>query len=378
VSNWDIPLFDLDYGQAESSAAADVFASQWLTMGERIKKFESEFAELCSVPHAIAVSNCTAGLHLSYLAAGVGIGDEVVVPSLTFVATVNTIVATGAQPVFADIAGPDDLTVSPEAIERAITARTKAIAVLHYAGFACAIDEIRDIAQRRNLALIEDCAHAPGSIHQGKPLGSWGTAGAFSFFSNKNLSTGEGGMVVTSDDDIAARLTLLRSHGMTTQTLDRHKGHAFTYDVMLAGYTYRMDEVHAALGSVQLAKLEAKNQKRKELVRHYRSAIAASGIDVVVPFSSVPVDDSSCHIFVVLLPDGVDRASVMKKLAEERIQTSVHYPPAHRFTYYRQAFPDVALPVTDAIASRILTLPLFPHMTMAQVDRVVDSLARSI
>jgi dTDP-4-amino-4,6-dideoxygalactose transaminase len=250
--------------------------------------------------------------------------------------------------------------------------------VLHYAGFACAIDEIRDIAQRRNLALIEDCAHAPGSIHQGKPLGSWGTAGAFSFFSNKNLSTGEGGMVVTSDDDIAARLRLLRSHGMTTQTLDRHKGHAFTYDVMLAGYNYRMDEVHAALGSVQLAKLEAKNQKRKELVRHYRSAIAASGIDVVVPFSSVPVDDSSCHIFVVLLPDGVDRASVMKKLAEERIQTSVHYPPAHRFTYYRQAFPDVALPVTDAIASRILTLPLFPHMTMAQVDRVVDSLARSI
>jgi dTDP-4-amino-4,6-dideoxygalactose transaminase len=347
-------------------------------MGERIKKFESEFAELCAVPHAIAVSNCTAGLHLSYLAAGVGIGDEVVVPSLTFVATVNTIVATGAQPVFADIAGPDDLTVSPEAIERAITPRTKAIAVLHYAGFACAIDEIRDIAQRRNLALIEDCAHAPGSIHQGKPLGSWGTAGAFSFFSNKNLSTGEGGMVVTSDDDIAARLTLLRSHGMTTQTLDRHKGHAFTYDVMLAGYNYRMDEVHAALGSVQLAKLEAKNQKRKELVRHYRSAIAASGIDVVVPFSSVPVDDSSCHIFVVLLPDGVDRASVMKKLAEERIQTSVHYPPAHRFTYYRQAFPDVALPVTDAIASRILTLPLFPHMTMAQVDRVVDSLARSI
>lgn len=378
MSAWDIPLFDLDYGEAEIAAATEVFKSQWLTMGERIKKFEFEFAQLCGVPHAIAMNNCTAGLHAAYLAAGVKPGDEVIVPSITFVATVNTVVAAGARPVFADIVGPSDLSISPESVERAVTEKTKAIAVLHYAGFPCAIAQIRDIADRKGLAVIEDCAHAPGASHAGRPLGSWGEAGAFSFFSNKNLSTGEGGMVVTGDDEIARRLRLIRSHGMTTLTLDRHKGHAFTYDVLLPGYNYRMDEIHAALGSVQLSKLAEKNERRRALTEYYRSRIGSSRPDFIVPFGGVSTSDSSCHIFVVLLPQGTDRPAVMKKLAAERIQSSVHYTPIHRFRYYREAYPGVSLPETDAIADRILTLPLFPHMTVAQVDRVVDVLVSSV
>lgn len=378
MSAWDIPLFDLDYGEREIAAATEVFKSQWLTMGDRIITFEKEFAELCGVPHAIAMSNCTAGLHLAYLACGVTTGDEVIVPSLTFVATVNTIIAAGATPVFADITSADDLSISPESIEKAITPRTKAIAVLNYAGFPCKLDEIRAIADRRGLALVEDCAHAPGAFHNGRALGTWGNAAAFSFFSNKNLSTGEGGMVITSDDDVAKRLRLLRSHGMTTLTLDRHKGHSFTYDVLLPGYNYRMDEVHAALGSVQLSRLAAKNKKRRALTNYYRDSVRNNLPELTVPFGCVPVDESSCHIFVVLLPEGTDRPEVMKKLAAARIQSSVHYPQAHLFSYYRDAYPDVSLPNTESIGPRLLTLPLFPHMTTAQVDRVVEALVQAL
>ncbi len=378
MSAWDIPLFDLDYGDEEISAATAVFRSQWLTMGERVQAFESEFALLCGVPHAIAMNNCTAGLHAAYVASGVKSGDEVIVPSLTFVATVNTVIAAGARPVFADIVGPADLSISPESVEKAITPRTRAIAVLHYAGFSCAIEEIRGIADRRGLALVEDCAHAPGSSHNGRALGAWGEAGAFSFFSNKNLSTGEGGMVVTRDDAIARKLRLIRSHGMTTATLDRHKGHAFTYDVLLPGYNYRMDEVHAALGSVQLAKLPNKNERRRVLTEHYRELVRTRLPNVSVPFAGFPLRDASCHIFVVLLPGGTDRSGLMKKLAAARIQSSVHYPPTHQFSYYREAYPGVSLPNTDAVAARILTLPLFPSMTTAQVERVVEVLGQSL
>lgn len=378
MSRWDIPLFDLDYGDDETAAATEVFRSQWLTMGERIRTFEAEFAAMCGVPHAIAMNNCTAGLHASYVALGVGPGDEVIVPSLTFVATVNTIVAAGGKPVFADIVSPSDLSVSPASVEAAITPRTKAIAVLHYAGFPCAIDEIRDVADRRGLSLIEDCAHAPGASFKGRPLGSWGDAAAFSFFSNKNLSTGEGGMVVTKDDGVAERLRLLRSHGMTTLTLDRHKGHAFTYDVLLPGYNYRMDEVHAALGSVQLSKLAAKNEKRRALTAVYRTRLAAVLPDLIVPFADEPTAGSACHIFAVILPEGIDREQVMKHLAAERIQSSVHYPPVHLFSYYREMMPGVSLPVTGSVAGRLLTLPLFPHMTADAVERVVSSLARAL
>ena len=378
MSQWDIPLFDLDYGDEEIEAVAEVIKSQWLTMGERIQAFEASFAEMCGVKHAIAVNNCTAGLHAAYVAAGAEHGTEVIVPSLTFVATVNTVESSGATPVFADIESESDLTISPQSIERAITPRTRAIAVLHYAGYASKIAEIRDIADAHGLALIEDAAHAPGASSGGRALGSWGDIAAFSFFSNKNLSTGEGGMITTNDDATAKKLRLLRSHGMTTLTLDRHKGHAFTYDVLLAGHNYRMDEIHAALGSVQLAKLAEKNERRRRITCYYRSELEKGLPDVVVPFADAPVEQSACHIMPVLLPEGTDRTEVMKKLAAQKIQTSVHYPPVHTFSYYRERYPNVSLPTTESVAPRLLTLPLFPQMTREQVDRVVTGLKNAL
>lgn len=378
MSAWDIPLFGLDYGAEEMEAVRAVLESQWLTMGERVQAFEHEFAAFVGVKHAIAMNNCTAGLHASYVASGVKPGDEVIVPSLTFVATVNSIVAAGAEPVFADIVGPDDLTVSVGSIERAITPRTRAIAVLHYAGFPCAVEEIRALADKRGLALIEDCAHAPGSSAAGRNLGAWGDVAAFSFFSNKNLSTGEGGMVTTSDDELARQLRLLRSHGMTTLTLDRHKGHAFTYDVVLAGHNYRMDEIHAALGSVQLRKLGRKNEQRRNATVHYRSVLAERLPQVGIPFHGVDVAASSCHIMPVLLPANADRSAVMKSLASQRIQSSVHYPPVHQFTAYRERCPGVQLEMTKMVAPRLLTLPLFPQMTTEKVEAVVDALHRAL
>lgn len=377
MADWRIPLFDLDIGEAEIAAVEAVLRSKWLTMGDQIAAFEAAFGDAHEVLHALAVSNCTAGLHLAYHAAGVGAGDEVIVPSLTFVATANAVIAAGGVPVFADIVGEDDLSLSPDAVEAMINDRTRAIAVVHYAGYAADMTRFRQIADRHGLALIEDCAHAPGASHAGRPVGGWGDIGCFSFFSNKNLATGEGGMLTARDPALAARLRLLRSHGMTTLTLDRHRGHAFTYDVTAAGFNYRMDEIHAALGRVQLGKLAAKNESRRRLVAHYHQALA-SVPGVRTPFGDFDLAQSSCHIMPILLPEGTDREGVMKRLSEARIQSSIHYPQLHLFTYYRARWPDVRLPRTEAIAPRLLTLPLYPSMTSAQVDEVCAALAHAI
>jgi dTDP-4-amino-4,6-dideoxygalactose transaminase len=215
------------------------------------------------VKHAIAVSNATEALHLACLALGIGPGDEVVTPSLSFVATSNAVLYTGSDVRFADVIGPGDLTIDPEDILRKITPQTKAIIVMHYGGYPCRMEEILAIADRFGLPVIEDAAHAPGASLDGKALGTLGAVGCFSFFSNKNVSTGEGGMLVTNRDDIAQKVRLLRSHGMTSLTYDRHQGHAYSYDVVDLGYNYRIDEIRSALGIEQLKKLPANNVLRK-------------------------------------------------------------------------------------------------------------------
>ena len=266
---WRVPLADLDYGPEENQAVLDVLNSRWLTMGAVTQEFERRFAEKLGVSHALAISNATVALHLACLALGIGPGDEVIVPSLSFVATSNAVLYTGANAKFADILGTDELTISPDAIEKLITKNTRAIIVMHYGGYPCRMKEIMEIAGRHNLAVIEDAAHAPGASLNGKPLGTWGDIGCFSFFSNKNMSTGEGGMLVTNRDDIARKVRLLRSHGMTSLTWDRHQGHAYSYDVVELGYNYRIDEIHSALGIVQLQKLETNNRKRAEITKKY-------------------------------------------------------------------------------------------------------------
>ncbi|NUM48963.1 MAG: DegT/DnrJ/EryC1/StrS family aminotransferase [Anaerolineales bacterium] len=373
--NWQIPLADLDYGPAEEAAVQRVLRGKWLTMGAETREFETRFAETIGANHAVAVSNATVALHLACLALGIGPGDEVIVPSLTFVATANAVRYTGAEVRFAEIHGPDDLTISPRAIESQITPATKAIMVMHYAGYPCAMQAVMALAHRHQLAVIEDAAHSPGAFLEGKALGTWGDVGCFSFFSNKNLSTGEGGMLVTQRDEIAEKARLLRSHGMTTLTWDRHQGHAYSYDVVALGYNYRMDEIRAALGLVQLGKLLANNARRGELTERYWQGLEASGVGL--PFRD-SLGTPAYHIFPILLPDGVDRYSFIDHMRAAGIQTSIHYPPIHQFQAYQTQYADVKLPVTEHVAQREVTLPLYATMTEAQVDQVIDAVKRGL
>lgn len=375
--DWKIPFFQLTLGQAEKDAVEEVISSAWLTMGDRTREFEQAFADFTGCEHAVALNSCTAALYLALRGLGIGPGDEVVCPALTFVATANAIRHCGARPVFADATSLDDWNVNAASLERALTERTRALLVVHYAGYACDMPAIMELAGRHGIPVVEDAAHAPGARLEDAPLGSWGAAGCFSFFSNKNMTTGEGGMLVTDDAELARRAGLLRSHGMTASTLDRHKGHAFGYDVVDLGYNFRMGEMNAALGLVQLAGLEERNRRRGGLVSHYRERLRDIA-GLVQPFSANPLGQPVYHLQPVLLPAGVDRQRVMSELRDAGIQTSIHYRPIDGMADYidQGLGPADHLVVTHEIGERALTLPLYPELTLDQVDYVVDQLGR--
>jgi len=374
---WQVPLADIDLGREEISAVEEVLCSRWLTMGEATQEFERAFADFVKVKYAFAVANGTAALHLAYGVLGLGPGDEVIVPALTFVATANAAIYTGATPVFADIVSTDDLTISPEEIEAKITPRTRAICVMHYGGYPCKMDAILDIAQRYRLAVVEDAAHAPGAEVLGTKCGAIGDVGCFSFFSNKNMAVGEGGMVTTNRADLAEKIRLMRSHGMTTLTWDRHRGHAHSYDVVALGYNYRLDEIRAAIGLEQLKKLPANNQRRGAITAEYRRALETEQA-LTLPFG-MPCGSPSYHIFPILLRTDIARAVFIESLKAASIQTSIHYPPIHQFSYYRQHFGyrQGQLPVTEEVGRREVTLPLYPGMTDEQVQLVIREVRKA-
>lgn len=379
MTDWRVPLTDVTLGSEEIDAVTAVLRSGWLSMGPETQRFEEEFASFLGVPHALAVANGTVALHLACLAMGVGPGDEVLCPALTFVATANAILYTGARPVFVDVGGSPDLNMSPEDADQKVTPLTMAVLVVHYAGYPCAMDDFRNLAQKHRLRIIEDVAHAPGAQYQSEQdsrrLGTLGDVGCFSFFANKNLTTGEGGLVATRDPEIAAKVRLARSHGMTTLTWDRHRGHGFSYDVTALGYNYRLDEMRAALGRVRLRQLPADNTRRRELTRRYREMFQDLP-GLILPFAAQPLEDSACHLCPIILPEGSDRAGFMAALADKGIQTSIHYPPIHRFSYYQSLWPadfDHGLSRTEEITSRLVSLPLFPTMTEEQQDEVATA-----
>lgn len=372
--NWMIPLFEPDLTEADLAAAMKPLEQRWLTMGDATRRFEDAFAEMLEVPHAIAVGSGTAALHLSLMALGVGEGDEVLLPSLTFVACANVIRAMGATPVFVDIASEHDWTVSPDDLKAKSTPRTKAIMVVHYSGVPCAMDAIKAVADEKSIAVIEDCAHALVSRHHGRWCGTWGAAGCFSFFSNKNLTTGEGGMVTCVDEEIAARVRHLRSHGMTTLTLDRHRGRAISYDVTDVGLNYRIDEIRSALGYSQLPRLQENLQRRREVHAAYVEQLREWD-GIVVPFRHRPMEEIGVHIFPIALPAGCDRDAVIARMKDAGIQTSIHYPLIHQFSAYRHMA--ASTPLAEALAPRILTLPFYPAMTADDVGRVCSTLRRA-
>jgi dTDP-4-amino-4,6-dideoxygalactose transaminase len=376
MANWQVPLMDVILGPEEIAAVSAVLKSGWLSMGPQTKRFEEEFARFLGVPHTLAVANCTVALHLACLALGLGPGDEVLCPALTFVATANAVLYTGARPVFVDIGGPENLNMSAADAARKITPRTRGMMVVHYAGYPCDMDALIALAREHQLKIIEDTAHAPGGVYQSaagvEMLGTLGEVGCFSFFANKNMTTGEGGMVATRDPELAEKMRLARSHGMSSLTWDRHRGHSLSYDVSILGYNYRIDEMRAVLGLVQLAKLPEANSRRRELTRLYREKL--QGVPgLILPFAR-EVEASACHIFPLVLTPGTDRTAFMAALADKGVQTSIHYPPIHHFSYYRGLWPtdfDHKLPHTEEVAPCLVTLPLFPTMTAEQLDKVV-------
>jgi dTDP-4-amino-4,6-dideoxygalactose transaminase len=378
MMDWRVPLADVNLGEEEENAVLDVLRSGWLTMGAVTQNFEQEFAKFTGSKYAFAVNNATAALHLACLAVGLGPGDEVIVPSLTFVATANAARYTGAKVVFADIESEDWLCICPRAIEEKVTERTKAIIVMHYAGFPCDMPAILRIAQKYGLAVIEDAAHAIGASLNGRALGSWGKAGCYSFFGNKNMTTAEGGMFVTNNDLLAEKVRILRSHGMTTLTWDRHQGHASSYDVVALGYNYRLDEIRSAIGREQLKKLPAGNTRRMQLVQNYRQELGRHCPQLGLPFTEQR-GISSQHIFPVLLPESLDRQAFRESLKQDRIQTSFHYPPIHQFEIYRNPHDEGdSLRITERVAKRQVTLPLFPSMTEAQQELVIESVSNAL
>jgi dTDP-4-amino-4,6-dideoxygalactose transaminase len=285
----------------------------------------------------------------------------------------------GGIPVFADIENEECLTISPASIEKCITEKTRAIIIMHYAGYSCDLPAIMQIAQKYNLSIIEDSAHAIGSELNGQKLGTWGQVGCFSFFSNKNMTTGEGGMVITNDDTLAEKLRILRSHGMTSLSWDRHKGHAWTYDVVDLGYNYRIDEIRSAIGRVQLKKVTGFNQRRESLTQLYCELLDELAPEILVPFQT-PRGTSCHHIMPVLLPEGTNRFEFMEGMKSQGVQTSIHYPPIHHFKNYEEQTqcPRSDLFVTENVGLREITLPLYPTMKDEDVEFVVTAIQNQI
>lgn len=364
-----IPLSQLTLSTAQREAADRVLGSGWLSMGPETAATEAAWCERSGVGHAFLTSSCTASLWLALAAVGVGPGDEVIVPSLTFVADANVVVRLGATPVFADIVSPSAPLLDPAGVAAVATDRTKAVVPVHYAGYQVDLGAIRAAAP--GAAIVDDCAHAPGPLASGRWPGGEGDISCYSFFSNKNLGVGEGGLVSTNDEALAKRLKLLRSHGMDSLTWDRHRGHASSYDVLLAGMNFRPSEIVAALVGAGLEGLEVENERRRAHLAAYREDLAEHGVEMIFAADA----DTTGHLAVVLAGDRRD--AVREALGDAGIQSSVHYPPIHQFSYYREVAPEpVSLPATEAAGAGFVTLPLWGGLAADDRRRVVEVVAR--
>lgn len=370
--DFKIPLFNLNYGQEELDAVTETINSKWISTGPKCVELEEMFAKVLGAKYAVSVASCTAALHLSCILCGFGPGDEVICPSLTFAASVNCIRYVGATPVFCDITGTNNMNINPACIEKLITPKTKGIVVVHMAGFPADMDAIMAIAKKHNLKVVEDACHGPLSEYKGKKLGTIGDVSSFSFFSNKNISTGEGGILVTNNEEFAIRAKLLRSHGMTTMSYQRASGHATSYDIVELGYNYRLDDIHACLAIAQLKKLRGDLEKRIH-VRDLYVKLLSEIPNVTVPFADNK-EFVSNYICPVVLENSTKekRDRIRDYIHAQGVQTSVHYPPIHKFSIYKDF--TCSLPVTEYVTDNELTLPMYAALTDEQIKFIVKTL----
>ena len=365
-----VQLFKPWYGEKEYDALRRPLETGWLGYGPLSRKFEKRFADYLGVNHAIALNSCTAALHLAFLAAKIS-NCEVISTPMTFIASNHAILLAGARPVFCDIEA-DTLNVDVEDIENRITPETKAILAVHYGGQSCDMARIKELSDRHGLFLIEDVAQACGGEYRGQKLGTFGDIGCFSFESKKNLSTGDGGMLVTNNDVLAERVRKLRWLGISRDTWSRfndgQSSRAWEYDVEEIGFKYSMNDIAASLGLVQLDKLDTANDRRRKIVNRYHEELFE--IDGIEPLANRDYSNSACYSFVVRLDN---RESLCDFLSSRDIESAVHYFPNHLLPLYKP-YRSRVLPVVEREWRRILTLPLSPHLRVDQFDRVIEAL----
>jgi dTDP-4-amino-4,6-dideoxygalactose transaminase len=373
-----LPFHRPNIDQEEIDAVVDTLRSGWLTMGPKTRAFETAFAAAVEAPHAVAVSSATAGLHLGLDALGIGAGDEVLVPTLTFTSSAATVIHTGARPVLVDCE-PDTLNLSVADAARKWSPRTRAIVPVHYAGHPCDMDAILALARQHEVPVMEDAAHALPARYRGRLIGSLGDLTVFSFYATKNLTTGEGGMITTRDPGLAERITARRLHGMNRDAWKRYsKDGSWRYDVGYPGFKYNMTDMNAAIGLVQLKRLPAMQAERRRIVAQYRAALA--DLTAFELPTARPEVEHAWHLFILRLrPDRlrIGRNELIQELTAAGIGTSVHFIPLHEHSYYRDVLGARAedLPCATAEWQRIVSLPLYPGMTTNDVDRVADTLS---
>jgi dTDP-4-amino-4,6-dideoxygalactose transaminase len=372
--DWRVPLVEIEVTDADVESVLDCLRSGWLTMGPRTQRLEERLAERIGVKHAIAVSSGTAALHLACRAVGLGPGDEAIVPDLTFVATAHAVRYLGADVVLCDSARPGDPGLDVAAVERLIGPRTKAVLAVHMWGYPAAVEALRELCDARGLALIEDCAEAIDALTEGgAAVGSVGDLGCFSFFSKKQLAVGEGGLVTTDDDDLAASARSLRTHAMSSVTWERHRGHGLGYDVTDIGYNYRIDEPRAALALSRLDRLSDDIAARRRVAAAYRERLAGvPGLEL--PFDDAATGRSSHFVFPILLANGSTREALRHGLRDAGIQTTV-YPALHELTEYALAAQAKELPNAAATSSRHLILPMSAQLDDARIDLVAEQVS---
>ena len=369
-----LPFSRPSMGDEELTAIQDVLKSGWITTGPKNQQLEEAFCQLTGNQHAIALSSATAGMHVTLMALGIGAGDEVITPSMTWVSTLNMVVLLGATPVMIDV-DRDTLMVTAQSIEAAITPKTKAIVPGHYAGAPADIDAIRALGEKYNIPVIEDAAHAAGTYYKGQHVGCRGTA-IFSFHAIKNMTCAEGGLVVTDNEKLAQRIRSLKFHGLGVDAYDRQThGRAPQAEVISPGYKYNLADINAALALVQLGKLHEANKRRTEIARHYLRELADT------PFQPLTIPAwphiHAWHLFIIRVDEtrcGLTRDALMEALKAQGIGTGLHFRAAHTQKYYRENFPDLSLPNTEWNSARICSLPLFPDMTDDDTSRVIAAL----